>query len=213
MISAREAMALAPVIPVLTIEDAATASDIARALVSGGLRVLEVTLRTPAALDAIARIAAEVEDAVPAAGTVLNARDLEAAARAGAQVAFSPGIAAFAAGGPIPVIPGVATASDIMAGLELGLDAFKFFPAAAAGGVAVLGAFRGPFAGVIFCPTGGISEENARDYLAAPNVACVGGSWLTPPAAIKAGDWAAIERLARRAAALRPSHAASTGSA
>jgi 2-dehydro-3-deoxyphosphogluconate aldolase / (4S)-4-hydroxy-2-oxoglutarate aldolase len=200
----RAQLRLAPVVPVLTIERAEDAAPLARALVAGGLRVMEVTLRTPAALEALKRISGEVEGAVAAAGTVLNTADVERAAAAGAVMAFSPGIGRFAAEGPIPVCAGVATASEIMQGLELGLDTFKFFPAASAGGTAALKAFAGPFAEVRFCPTGGVSVGNAADFLSLGNVLCVGGSWVAPPAAVAEGRWDVIERLAREALALRP---------
>jgi 2-dehydro-3-deoxyphosphogluconate aldolase/(4S)-4-hydroxy-2-oxoglutarate aldolase len=172
--------------------------------VAGGLTVLEVTLRTGAALEAMQAIAAEVPEAVVAAGTVLTAQDLERSAAAGARFAFSPGLADFMLqAGPIPMVPGVATASELMKGLAAGLDSFKFFPAVAAGGVAALNGLQGPFADVVFCPTGGISLDNAASFLALPNVLCVGGSWLAPPNSVEAGDWAGIEGLARQAAGLR----------
>ena len=199
----RAALRLAPVVPVIVLERAKDAVPLGMALVDGGLRVLEVTLRTPEALEAIKRLAGEVEGAVVAAGTVLNMRDLEAAAKAGAAFAVSPGLADFMTDGPIPVLPGVATASDIMRGLEMGLDTFKFFPAVPAGGVKALSAFAGPFAKVAFCPTGGIDADNAPEFLALPNVLCVGGSWVTPSAAVQSGAWAAVGRLATKAAGLK----------
>ncbi len=202
--SCRPYLSLSPVVPVLTIERVQDAVPLARALVAGGLKVLEVTLRTPLAVEAMARIAAEVPDAVLAAGTVLSVDDLERSAKAGARFAFSPGLADFMLEPQaLPILPGVATASEIMKGLEAGLDTFKFFPAAPAGGVGALKGFHGPFAGVAFCPTGGIGAANARDYLALPNVLCVGGSWVAPTEAMAAGDWAQIEGLARAAARLR----------
>ncbi|CAA2140781.1 MULTISPECIES: bifunctional 4-hydroxy-2-oxoglutarate aldolase/2-dehydro-3-deoxy-phosphogluconate aldolase [Methylobacterium] len=193
-----------PVIPVLVIEDAAHAEPIARALVDGGLTALEVTLRTPAALEVI-RIMAQVEGAVVGAGTVLNERDLDAAMEAGAQFIVSPGLtdpltkAAIARG--IPFLPGVANAADIMRGLDHGLDRFKFFPAEAAGGVKALKALTGPFGQVRFCPTGGITEATAPDWLKIAQVLCVGGSWVVP-----AGEPQpeAIRRAARVASGLRP---------
>ena len=195
---------LAPVLPVLTIEDEAHAVPLARALVAGGLPALEVTLRTPAALGAIKRIAGEVEGAVVGAGTVLNARSLERAGAAGARFAVSPGLAGDAApDGPIPLLPGIATASELMRGLEAGFKLFKFFPAVPAGGVAVLKAFAPVFQGARFCPTGGIGEENAGGFLALSNVLCVGGSWVAPAEAVRAGDVARIEALARAASGLR----------
>ncbi|KQP04063.1 bifunctional 4-hydroxy-2-oxoglutarate aldolase/2-dehydro-3-deoxy-phosphogluconate aldolase [Methylobacterium sp. Leaf93] len=193
-----------PVIPVLVIEEAAHAEPIARALVDGGLTALEVTLRTPAALEVI-RIMAQVEGAVVGAGTVLNERDLDAAMEAGAQFIVSPGLtdpltrAAIARG--IPFLPGVANAADIMRGLDHGLDRFKFFPAEAAGGIKALKALTGPFGQVRFCPTGGITEATAPDWLKIAQVLCVGGSWVVP-----AGEPQpeAIRRAARVASGLRP---------
>jgi 2-dehydro-3-deoxyphosphogluconate aldolase / (4S)-4-hydroxy-2-oxoglutarate aldolase len=177
-------MKLAPVIPVLVIKEAAYARPIAETLVAGGLRALEVTLRTPVALDAI-REMAKVEGAVIGAGTVLNERDLEASLQAGAQFIVSPGLttplgeAAIASG--IPFLPGIATAADIMRGLDMGLSRFKFFPAMAAGGIPALKALAAPFHQCRFCPTGGITQATFRDWLALDEVPCVGGSWLVPP--------------------------------
>jgi 2-dehydro-3-deoxyphosphogluconate aldolase/(4S)-4-hydroxy-2-oxoglutarate aldolase len=202
--SVRDVLSAAPVVPVLVIDRLEDAVPLCRALVEGGLRVLEVTLRTPAALAVIERLAAEVEGAVVAAGTVLNAGDVERAAKAGAKLAFSPGLTDFVGDSPIPVLPGVATASDIMRGLDHGIDTFKFFPAVQAGGIAALKALHGPFPNVSFCPTGGISASNARDFLALPNVLCVGGSWVAPASAVATGDWATVRRLAAEAAALNP---------
>jgi 2-dehydro-3-deoxyphosphogluconate aldolase/(4S)-4-hydroxy-2-oxoglutarate aldolase len=199
----RDYLKLSPVVPVLTIREAADAVPLARALVQGGLKVLEVTLRTPAALEAMRRIAGEVPDAVVAAGTVVGARDLQRSAEAGARFAFSPGLADFMLeAGPIPILPGVATASEIMKAMGSGQTAFKFFPAVPAGGVGGLKALHGPFAEVAFCPTGGIDVANAGQFLALPNVLCVGGSWVAPAKAVEAGDWGTIETLARAAAAL-----------
>jgi 2-dehydro-3-deoxyphosphogluconate aldolase / (4S)-4-hydroxy-2-oxoglutarate aldolase len=200
-------LTLGPVIPVLTIEHVEDAVPLARALVKGGLRVLEVTLRTPAALDAIRLIANDVEDAIVGAGTVLSEIDLKHAKEAGARFAVSPGLtkqfarSAVAAG--LPLLPGVATASDIMRGLDLGLTYFKFFPAETSGGAAALKAFQGPFAHCRFCPTGGITLESAPRYLALPNVLCVGGTWIAPRELVKARDWAAIALRAREATRLR----------
>ena len=195
-----------PVIAVLVVERAEDAVPLARALVAGGVTALEVTLRTPAALDAIARIAAEVENALVGAGTVLRPADARAAKAAGAGFAVSPGLigdlAVAARDEGLPLLPGVTTASEIMAGLDLGLSRFKFFPAETSGGAAAVKAFSGPFPAIRFCPTGGITPANAPDYLALPNVACVGGSWLAPAEAVRAGDWGRIERLAHEAAAL-----------
>ena len=195
-----------PVIAVLVVERAEDAVPLARTLVAGGVTALEVTLRTPAALDAIARIAAEVENALVGAGTVLRPADARAAKAAGAGFAVSPGLigdlAVAARDEGLPLLPGVTTASEIMAGLDLGLSRFKFFPAETSGGAAAVKAFSGPFPAIRFCPTGGITPANAPDYLALPNVACVGGSWLAPAEAVRAGDWGRIERLAHEAAAL-----------
>lgn len=199
---------LAPVIPVIVLDDAESAVPLARALVGGGLPVIEVTLRTPAALDAIRRIAAEVPDAVVGAGTVRSPRDVEAATGAGARFLVSPGttpdlLAAMLDAG-VPFLPGAATATEAMALAERGVRELKFFPAEPAGGVAYLKALSGPLPDVRFCPTGGITPSNAPAYLALPNVGCVGGSWLTPRSLVAAGDFARIEKLASEAAALRP---------
>lgn len=196
-------MRTAPVIPVLVIDDVAHAAPIAEALVAGGLRVLEVTLRTAAALEVIAEMA-KVEGAIVGAGTVLNSEDLDASLKAGAQFIVSPGLtdplarAAIASG--IPFLPGTANAGDLMRGLDLGLDRFKFFPATAAGGLPALKALAAPFGNVRFCPTGGITEATAPDWLAEEAVLCVGGSWVVPKGA---PDAAAIEQRAKAAAALR----------
>jgi 2-dehydro-3-deoxyphosphogluconate aldolase/(4S)-4-hydroxy-2-oxoglutarate aldolase len=162
-------------------------------------------LRTSVALEAMERIVAEVEDVIVAAGTVVSARDLERSAKAGAQFAFSPGLADFMLQeGPIPILPGVATPSELMKAMSTGIDTFKFFPAVPAGGVGALKAFGGPFSDIAFCPTGGIDQHNAHEFLALPNVLCIGGSWVAPQKAIEAGDWAAITALAKDASALRP---------
>jgi 2-dehydro-3-deoxyphosphogluconate aldolase / (4S)-4-hydroxy-2-oxoglutarate aldolase len=199
-------MRLAPVIPVLTVERVADARPIAEALVAGGLRALEVTLRTPAALDVI-RAMKDVEGAVVGAGTVLSPRDLDAAFEAGARFIVSPGlterVAEEARIAAVPLLPGVATATEVMRGLDLGLAHFKFFPAEQAGGVAMLKAFAGPFAEARFCPTGGVTQGNAANYLGLPNVLCVGGSWIATPELIAAGAWAEITDRARAAKALR----------
>jgi len=198
--------ARAPVIPVLTIERIEDAIPLARALSDNGLPVLEVTLRSACAVDAIALIARELADACVGAGTVLNARDLDAVAQAGARFAISPGatdsLYRAAAECPVPLIPGIATASELMRGLEHGWQRFKFFPAESSGGIGALKGFAGPFAQVRFCPTGGIDAAKAPAYLALPNVACVGGSWMLPADALAARDWARIGGLARAAAAL-----------
>ena len=199
-------LAAAPVIPVLVIERAEDAVPIARALVEGGLPVIEVTLRTPAALEAI-REMKQIDGAIVGAGTVLNPRQYEAALEAGAEFVVSPGltgaVADAAAGSPVPLLPGVATASEIMAALDRGFTRLKFFPATAAGGIPALKAMSTVFGGVRFCPTGGITLETAPDWLALPSVACVGGSWLLPAGA--AADPRAIAERARQAAELRPS--------
>lgn len=197
-------MRMAPVIPVLTIADAAQARPLAEALVRGGLPVIEVTLRTPAALDAITEMAT-VDGAIVGAGTVLNEGDLNAALAAGARFIVAPGLteplgkAAIARG--IPFLPGVATAGDIMRGLDLGLNRFKFFPAEAAGGMAALKALAAPFSQCRFCPTGGISAETAPAWLALDAVLCVGGSWLTAKGPL---DLAAARQQAALARKLRP---------
>jgi 2-dehydro-3-deoxyphosphogluconate aldolase/(4S)-4-hydroxy-2-oxoglutarate aldolase len=198
---------LAPVVPVVIIHDARAAVSMARALVAGGVPAIEVTLRTPAALDAIRAIAEEVEGAVVGVGTVLSAKDLRAAHKAGARFAVSPGVSPglldAADDSDLPLLPGVATAGEAMTLLERGYYHLKFFPAVPAGGHKLLGAWASPLPQIRFCPTGGISLANAPDFLALPNVLCVGGSWLTPADKLDSGDWAGIERLAREAAALR----------
>ncbi|MGY6519836.1 MAG: bifunctional 4-hydroxy-2-oxoglutarate aldolase/2-dehydro-3-deoxy-phosphogluconate aldolase [Lysobacteraceae bacterium] len=195
----------APVLPVLAIDRLDDAVPLARCLVDAGLPVLEVTLRTPVALEAIAVIAAAVPGAVVGAGTVLEPNQLAATATAGARFAISPGAseALYRAGrtATIPLLPGVATATEVMAGLAAGWRHFKFFPAAAAGGVAALKAFVGPFPRARFCPTGGIDPSNLADYLALPNVLTVGGSWMVPAEALATGDWARVARLAAEAVA------------
>ncbi|SFR95292.1 2-dehydro-3-deoxyphosphogluconate aldolase / (4S)-4-hydroxy-2-oxoglutarate aldolase [Dyella sp. OK004] len=198
---------LAPVVPVVIIDDARAAVPMARALVAGGIPAIEVTLRTPAALDAIRAIAAEVEGAVVGVGTVLTAKDLHAAQQAGARFAVSPGTSPrlldAADDSSLPLLPGVATASEAMSLLERGYRHLKFFPAVPAGGQKLLGAWASPLPQIRFCPTGGISLASAPEFLALPNVVCVGGSWLTPVDKLLAGDWAGIEALAREAKALR----------
>jgi 2-dehydro-3-deoxyphosphogluconate aldolase/(4S)-4-hydroxy-2-oxoglutarate aldolase len=195
-----------PVIPVIRIEDAAQAAPLARALARGGLRVIEITLRTPAALDAIRR-AAEVPEAIVGAGTILNAHHFHEAIAAGSRFIVSPGLTPqvldAASASPVPLLPGAITSSELMAAREAGLSFLKFFPAEQSGGIAYLKALASPFAGTIFCPTGGITAANARDYLALPNVVCVGGSWVAPDAMVKAGKWDEIEALAREASKLR----------
>jgi 2-dehydro-3-deoxyphosphogluconate aldolase/(4S)-4-hydroxy-2-oxoglutarate aldolase len=208
-----EILTLSPVIPVLVIEDAAHAVPLGRALVAGGLRVLEVTFRTQAAAASIAAMIAEVEGAVVGAGTVLDAPMRQAAADLGCRFAVSPGlIEGERADGPVPLLPGVATATELMAGLKAGFSLFKLFPANVAGGPGALKAYASPFPQARFCPTGGVGAANAAEYLALPNVLCVGGSWIAPPDAVRAGDWDRITRLAREAAALaRPAAAAAAG--
>jgi len=202
-----EILSAAPVMPVVTIDDASKAAPLARALVAGGLRAIEVTMRTPAALEAVRVIAREVPEAWPGVGTVLSGRDLDAAAEAGARFAVSPGatpdLLKAARDAQLPYLPAIATASELMAAMEAGFQVCKFFPASSAGGPAALKAFAGPFASVRFNPTGGIDAASAPSYLALANVLCVGGSWITPADAIAAGDFARIEQLARAAAALR----------
>jgi 2-dehydro-3-deoxyphosphogluconate aldolase/(4S)-4-hydroxy-2-oxoglutarate aldolase len=201
-----EILRLSPVMPVVTIEDAATAPDLARALVRGGIRTIEVTLRTPQALRAIESIAASVPEICVGVGTVMTPEDLNLAADAGAAFAISPGatreLLAAGAHFRIPYLPAVATASELMTAMAAGYRHFKLFPANAAGGVAALKGFHGPFPEARFCPTGGVSLQTAPDYLKLPNVLCVGGSWLTPADLLKAGDWSRVEHLAREAAAL-----------
>ncbi len=205
----RRICALAPVIPVLVIDDAGKAAELARALVAGGLPALEVTLRTPAALEAIREMAA-VEGGVVGAGTLLTPADVANAVDAGARFGVSPGAtdrlldACEEAG--LPLLPGAATSTEIMALLERGYTVQKFFPAEAVGGAPSLKAQSGPLPQVSFCPTGGVSTSNARDYLGLANVLCVGGSWVAPKEMVAAGDWDAIEALAREAAALPRQH-------
>lgn len=200
-------MTAAPVIPVLVIERAEDAVPIAQALVAGGLPVLEVTLRTPAALDAI-RAMKRVPGAIVGAGTVLNPEQLDQAIEAGSEFVVSPGITErlgrAARDSPVPLLPGVATAGDVMRALDLGFTRLKFFPAMASGGMPALKGLSSVFGQVRFCPTGGITLDNAADWLALPAVACVGGTWLVPAGG--AADPAAIEARARQASALRASH-------
>jgi 2-dehydro-3-deoxyphosphogluconate aldolase/(4S)-4-hydroxy-2-oxoglutarate aldolase len=205
-------LAASPVMPVIVLDKVADAVPLARALVAGGIRVLEVTLRTPAALESIRIIAREVPDALVGAGTVVSPADLAAAADAGAVFAVSPGASEelLRAGreSRIPLLPGVMTPSDVINALAAGYTHFKLFPAAQAGGIGILKAMAGPFPQIRFCPTGGIDAATAPAFLALPNVACVGGSWLTPVDRVRDGDWAAITELARIAAALRPAASA-----
>ena len=191
-----------PVVPVIVINKSEHAVPLARALVKGGIKILEITLRSNIALEAIAQISREVPEAIVGAGTVLSARDLQAVADAGGQFAISPGLTpsllAAANEGPIGLIPGISSASELMLGMEQGYTVFKFFPAAAAGGIKMLKSIGGPFPQITFCPTGGISPENFLDYLQLPNVACVGGSWLVPSKTIAAQDWQEITQIARQ---------------
>lgn len=201
----REICERAPVVPVLVIEDASKARALAEALVAGGLPALEVTLRTPAALDAIREMAG-VEGGIVGAGTLLTPADVRAAKAAGAKFGVSPGStgALMTAGEQeeLPLLPGAATASEAMRLLERGYSMMKFFPAETSGGAAALKALASPLPQISFCPTGGVTAANAPDYLSSPNVVCVGGSWVAPKDAVAAGDWARIEQLAREAAAL-----------
>ena len=198
---------LAPVIPVVTIDDARRSIDLAQTLVDAGLPVVEVTLRTPAALDAIAAIAKAVPDAIIAAGTVISPSQIGEVVDAGAKLIVTPGtplrLAEALSEAAIPVMPGCATASEAMALAALGFEALKFFPAAASGGAAWLKAIAGPLPHLTFCPTGGVDLASAPTYLALPNVPCVGGTWIAPAKSITDGDFATIGRLAREAAALK----------
>jgi len=204
---ARALLATAPVIPVITIERAADAVPLARALIKGGLRVIEITLRTEAAMAAAAAIVTDVPEAIVGIGTVLSAQDLAQAGKAGVAFAISPGqspeLLKAAAEGDLPYVPGIQTASDLTSCVNAGFDVVKFFPAAPAGGLAALNALSGPFPGVSYCPTGGVGAANAAEWLANPKVIAVGGSWIAPPSDIKQGNWAAIENRARAASQLR----------
>ena len=205
----REILGMAPVIPVLTVTELEYAVPLARALAAGGLRVLEVTLCTPVALAAIEAMRKAVPEAIVGAGMLTRAVDFAAAGRVGAQFGASPGLtpdlAAASRGARFPLLPGVMTPTELIAARAAGFNVLKLFPAQAAGGVAMLQALRAPFPDVLFCPTGGITRAIAADYLALPNVACVGGSWVAPNAMLEAGDWSGIEALARDAASLRKS--------
>jgi 2-dehydro-3-deoxyphosphogluconate aldolase / (4S)-4-hydroxy-2-oxoglutarate aldolase len=206
-LTALQVMQDAPVIPVIVLNDVAHAVPMARALVAGGIRMLEVTLRTPQALACMEAIAREVPEAVVGAGTVRSAADAKAAANAGALFAVSPGYTS-AVGQAcrdlrLPLLPGVATGSEIMMAQEDGHTELKFFPAMQAGGAALLKAWSGPFFDIKFCPTGGLTLTNAPDFLSLPNVQCVGGSWLTPADAMASGDWARITQLASEASQLK----------
>lgn len=192
-----------PIIPVIVVHELRHAVPLAKALMAGGVRVLEVTLRSDVAVDAIRVIRREVKGALVGAGTVTNGNDLSTVAEAGAAFAISPGLTQelleAANRGPVALIPGIATISELMTGMDRGYTHFKFFPAEAAGGVKMLKAFAGPFPRVTFCPTGGITAANYRQYLALDNVSCVGGSWLAPGDALEQEDWEGIARRAREA--------------
>lgn len=202
-----EILQLQPVMPVVAVSSAREGVDLARALAAGGLPAIEVTLRTPAALDAIRAICAEVPEAVCGAGTILTPRQFEAAGEAGARFIVSPGttheVLDAAKTSDVPLLPGAATPSELMAMIEEGYEILKFFPAEQLGGIPYLKALAPVFQGIRFCPTGGVSTGNVRDYLALPNVVCVGGSWVAPKDRIEAGDFAAVTALAREARALR----------
>lgn len=207
MMNAREILSAGAVVPVMAIEDISSAVDLAHALVEGGIPTLEITLRTPAGIQAIELIKKEVKGAIVGAGTVINGEQLKQVEDAGAVFAISPGFnihfAKAAEQSGIAVIPGIATPGELMLALEHGIDTMKLFPAEVVGGRDMLKALHGPFAQVKFCPTGGITPETAPEYLKLPNVLCVGGTWLTPKEAVANKDWAAVTRLAKEAAALR----------
>lgn len=206
-LSALQVMQDAPVIPVIVLHDVAHAVPMARALVAGGIRMLEVTLRTPQALACIEAIARAVPDAVVGAGTVRSTADVRAAQQAGARFAVSPGytsaVGQACRDACLALLPGVATGSEIMMAQEDGFTELKFFPAMQAGGAAMLKAWSGPFSDIQFCPTGGVTLHNAPEFLALPNVVCVGGSWLVPAQALAQGNWASVTQLARDTLALR----------
>jgi len=205
--TALQVMTDAPVIPVIVLNDVAHAVPMARALVAGGIRMLEVTLRTPQALACIEAIAKEVPEAVVGAGTVRSKADAQAAANAGSRFAVSPGytsaVGQACRDAGLALLPGVASGSEIMMAQEDGFTELKFFPAMQAGGPAMLKAWSGPFFDVRFCPTGGVTLQNAPEFLALPNVVCVGGSWLVPGDAVASGDWARVTELARATQALK----------
>ncbi len=201
--SAQDVFATSPVVPVLVIKKLEHAVPLAKALIAGGINILEVTLRTPVALEAIELISKELPDAMIGAGTVTNAEQLQQVTDVGAKFAISPGMTAelLAAGqaGSIALIPGISSTSDLMRARDAGYTHLKFFPAEAVGGVKAIKSIAGPFPDMVFCPTGGISLSNYHDYLALPNIHCVGGSWLAPDALMDAGDWDAITQLAKEA--------------
>jgi 2-dehydro-3-deoxyphosphogluconate aldolase / (4S)-4-hydroxy-2-oxoglutarate aldolase len=202
----RDLLGISPVVPVVVLDSAADAVPLARALARGGVTIMEITLRTAAGLEAIERVAAEVPETTVGAGTVTTPEEVAAAVTAGAQFIVTPGatdrLLAAALDTGLPLLAGASTLTEILRLREHGQQAVKFFPAEASGGTAYLKAVSGPVPDVSFCPTGGIGPANAAAYLALPNVGCVGGSWLTPSAAVRAGDWAAIERLAGEVATL-----------
>jgi len=204
-LSPADVFAAGPIVPVIVIDDLAQALPLAQALLAANVRVLEVTLRTPVALQAIRLLSDALPDALVGAGTVTTPEQLQQVTAAGAKFAISPGIteALLVAGkdGSIPLIPGVASVSELMQAIDQGYDHLKFFPAEAAGGTAMLKAIAGPFGHIRFCPTGGIDGHNCANYLALPNVACVGGSWILPKQAIASGDWDEVTRVAREAVA------------
>jgi len=208
MADASKVLSIAPVIPVVTIDDPQDAVPLARALADGGVNIIELTLRTESALTSLKLIADEVPEILVGAGTILTPGQADAAVSAGAQFLVSPGVTpsllTHMLTFDVPVLPGVATVGEVMAVLESGLDTMKFFPAGPAGGASYLAAIGAPIPHVQFCPTGGISLATAPDYLKLPNVSCVGGSWLTPAAAVKSGNWNRITELAREAAGLVP---------
>ncbi|MDR7377016.1 2-dehydro-3-deoxyphosphogluconate aldolase/(4S)-4-hydroxy-2-oxoglutarate aldolase [Rhodoferax ferrireducens] len=205
--TALQVMQDAPVIPVIVLNDVAHAVPLARALVAGGIRMLEVTLRTPQALECIERIAKEVPEAVIGAGTIRSAADAQASVKAGALFGVSPGytrnVGQACRDLGLPLLPGVATGSEVMMAQEDGFTELKFFPAMQAGGPAMLKAWSGPFFDVKFCPTGGVTLQNAPEFLALPNVVCVGGSWIVPTDAMKSGDWGRITQLCLDTVALK----------
>ena len=201
--SALNVLQTGPVVPVIVINNLDQAVPLAKALIAGGVKVLEITLRTPVAIEAIRMISKQVPDAVVGAGTVATEQDLNAVAAAGGVFAISPGLTptllTAAIDGPIALIPGISTASELMLGMEYGLREFKFFPAEAAGGIKMIKSIGGPFPQATFCPTGGISPSNYKEYLSLKNVACVGGSWLAPKDALEQGDWDKITAIAQKA--------------
>ncbi len=202
-IQPKDVLNTGPVMPVMVIQDLEDAVPLAKALVAGGIKVLEITLRTPIALEAIRLISQQVEGAIVGAGTITTPEQLKAAEEAGAVFAISPGLTPklleAALAGNIALIPGIATLSELMTGMEYGLDHFKFFPAEAAGGIPMLKSIAGPVPNVTFCPTGGISPENYHSYLQLSNVACVGGSWLAPTDVVTSKNWHKVTELARQA--------------